>query len=136
MKTIWMSFIDTEREAGNRFLGVNIVDITEAEAEFQLAIFPEMYDKIGGPVVCAAAAKAYSLGINPGGEVMAMEMSPGMVPEELKNRLLSQADLEASGLVEKKNAQPCDDEDDRDRPSGAAEGVPRDPHSDDRSEAG
>jgi hypothetical protein len=109
---------------------VNVVDITEEEAEFQLKIFPEMYDKVGGPVVCAAAAKAHQLGINPGGEVMATEMPPGVVPEDMKNRLLSQADLEHSGLVEKKNAQPCDHEDDRrgtERPAGD---LPPEPHPD------
>jgi hypothetical protein len=129
MKTIWMSFIDEDRPKGVRFLGVNVVDITPEEEEYQLLLHPEMHDKVKGPAICAAAAKAWHLGINPGGEVMAMEMRPGVMPEDMKNRLLTQADLEASGLVEIKNAKPCDDEDDGGGTERAAGDVPDGAHS-------
>ena len=110
MKTLWLSFVDGERPDGHRFLGVAIVDVTPEEEEYQLLLRPDMYDKEKGPSICAAAVKAHGLGINPGGEVMAMEMRKDVIPEGMKNRLLTQAELEASGYAEKKNAQPCDDE--------------------------
>lgn len=71
---MWLSFAD---ETGN--LGVAIVE--------------------GGGVV-EAALNAKLRGCNPGGEVLAYPLDPEhLPPEELRNRLLSEGELRATGLL-------------------------------------
>lgn len=69
----WLSFVD---ETG--FLGVSIVQ--------------------GGGIIEATSA-ARTLGCNPGGEVMATEIDIDNVPEQYRNRLLSERELRDAGLI-------------------------------------
>lgn len=71
-----MSFCDTKRPVGQQFLGVCIVE---------------------APGLMHATQKAWALGINPGGEIKALQISG--VPAEYLDKLLSRAEIEASGLV-------------------------------------
>lgn len=76
---IWMSFVDPDRPAGMKFLGVII---TKARG------------------LMTAVENTYQRGINPGGEVMTVPM-PDWEPEHegITDRLLSAADLEREGLA-------------------------------------
>lgn len=71
MRTFWLSFCDPDRPKGRRFLGVCVVDVTDADIEAARTIarvkFPlagEGADFIGGAMVAATR-----LGCNPGGEI-------------------------------------------------------------------
>jgi hypothetical protein len=64
-----------------------------------LAEHPEMYDKVNGPTVVAAAKIAYAKGCNPGGEIQALEFREPF-PDEHKYKLMQKADLIAAGLIE------------------------------------
>jgi hypothetical protein len=101
MKTLWMSFIDTDQPMGARFLGVCIVDVSPEDEALALAEHPEMYDKVNGPSVVAAAKIAYARGCNPGGEVQALEIQEP-VPDEHKYKLMGKAELIAAGFIEGK----------------------------------
>jgi hypothetical protein len=72
----WMSFCDPDKPKGQQFLGVCIV---------------------GAPGFMHAHQKAWALGINPGGEIQAVQVEG--VPTEYLDKLLSRAELEAAGLV-------------------------------------
>ncbi len=72
----WMSFCDPERQDGQQFLGVCIIE---------------------APDLIQAMQKAWALGINPGGEIKALQVSG--VSAEYLDKLLSRAEIEASGLV-------------------------------------
>lgn len=75
----WLSFRDVEAD---RSLGVAIVE--------------------GGGIM-EAVLKAKHLGCNPGGEVLAYPIDPENLPEpRLRNRLLSEEELLAEGLIEEK----------------------------------
>ena len=65
MKTWWLSFVDAELPPGEQFLGVCIV---EAETDLD------------------AVRTTHSLGINPGGEVIAVQIAP--TDPSAMNRLL------------------------------------------------
>jgi hypothetical protein len=72
----WMSFCDPTKPKGQQFLGVCIV---EAKG------FVHAHQKL------------WTLDINPGGEIQAMQVVG--VPTEYHNKLLSRAELEAADLV-------------------------------------
>lgn len=72
----WMSFCDTGRQRDQQFLGVVIVE---------------------APGFMHAHQKSCALGINPGGEIQALQVNG--VPVEYHDKLLSRAELEAAGLV-------------------------------------
>lgn len=78
-RILWLSFCDEEKPRGEQFLGVVI---TEA---------------LG---LVHALRKTWDLGINPGGQVLSSEVEnvPGFA--EVKDRLLSKADLIKAGLIE------------------------------------
>ncbi len=75
-KTYWLSFCDGERPTGQQFLGVAIVDVTDADVdairEELRAKFPKAKD--GAEWLAAASRKAWALGCNPGGEMLSHEM--------------------------------------------------------------
>lgn len=72
----WMSFCDPDKPKGQQFLGVVVVE---------------------APGFMHAHQKAWSLGINPGGEIQAFQVEG--VPTEYHDKLLPVAELEAAGLV-------------------------------------
>jgi len=74
MSVYWLSFVDTNRPEGDKFLGVAIVHGTDPQD---------------------AVATAWTLGCNPGGEVMIL----GPIPEDIYAdtdmcRLLDRAEAE------------------------------------------
>lgn len=75
----WLSFADPHADKGKQFLGVAIV-------------------KGGG--LQEAVQNAFTMKINPGGEVQAYEIPEQHVPDQkFHNRLLSKAELEKEGLA-------------------------------------
>jgi hypothetical protein len=75
----WLSFADPDLPSGSQFLGVVIV-------------------KGGG--MQEAIQNAWTMGINPGGEVKAIEIPDEHVPPpEFHNKLLSKVELEEAGLA-------------------------------------
>lgn len=78
MTWFYMSFVDPERPAGDRFVGGCYV---------QGASMPEALDR------------SWRLGINPGGEVKILELPDdkfdALVPEGDRERLLSREEVEA-----------------------------------------
>lgn len=89
MKTFWLSFVD---DTG--FLGVCIVHVEDAEvAVCRLFLLPQSQD--GAEWVMAAVKKAHTMGCNPGGEVLAVEL-PEPLPEGLPlYRILDREEAEA-----------------------------------------
>ena len=71
-KTFWLSF------SGEKFLGVAVIDAKTATAAIQ---------------------KSHRLGINPGGEVMVIEMPPAEAKPYPRNKLLPRKWLVANGDV-------------------------------------
>lgn len=102
-RTFWLSFCDSNKPKGQQFLGVCIVDVTPDEAEDArldvMLNFPCAQE--GAEWIAAATGKAHRLKCNPGGEVMAADITeslpfaPAPVPRDV---LLSFADLERLGL--------------------------------------
>ena len=72
----WMSFCDPDKPKGEQFIGVAIVV---------------------APGFMHAHQRAWSLGINPGGEIQAFHVEG--IDAHYHDRLLSRAELEAAGLV-------------------------------------
>ena len=71
----WLSFADADLPEGSQFLGVAIV-------------------KARG--IASAAQTAHRLGINPGGEVMGMQVPQGkQIPSEYCNHLLTRTEAES-----------------------------------------
>lgn len=56
-RTYWLSFCDGDRPEGQQFLGACVVDVTATEAAAALALKPDMYNKVDGPWLLAAARK-------------------------------------------------------------------------------
>jgi hypothetical protein len=101
MKTFWMSFCDEDKPAGEQFLGVCVIDVTQEEADDQfleVALrFPQHLD--GAEWVAAAARKAYRLNCNPGGQVMNIEIPEDKARGIPRNKLLSKDQLAGLGLI-------------------------------------
>jgi hypothetical protein len=74
MRTYWLSFCDGSRAEGAQFLGVVVVDVTEAEAAAALADIDRECPghRDDGGWIAAAARKAHAQGCNPGGDVAAV----------------------------------------------------------------
>ena len=76
---MWLSFADGSLPEGEQFLGVAIVEA-------------------GGVMEAAMVAKVH--GINPGGEVKAIDIPPEHVPDEqYRYRLMSREELDEAGLA-------------------------------------
>src|SRR5438094_10123196 len=98
-KTFWLSFSDPDRPKGEQFLGVCLVDVTQADADAARRDLARRHPQAqdGAEWLAAAITKAHRLHCNPGGEVMSFEVPPD-VPEAAmypRNQLLSREDLEA-----------------------------------------
>jgi len=101
-RTFWLSFCDPDRPAGEQFLGVCIVQVTDADRivahELVAARFP--HAAADADWIAAAARKAWALGCNPGGEMLSADITDAW-PSDVElplNTLLSYDDLEARGL--------------------------------------
>ena len=94
-RTFWLSFCDNERPAGNQFLGVAVVDVTEEDAADMLAELDLRFPKHGPQAewIAAAGRLAHLYKCNPGGEVLTSEV-PTDIPVP-RNRLLQKDELEA-----------------------------------------
>ncbi len=108
-RTYWLSFCDDDRPVGDRFLGVVIVDVTEAEAIHALEQWERrrgspMRDLETGPWLAAAMATCWQAGVNPGGAVQSLRIddAPGFAalsPRYPRLRLLCRAELEVIDVV-------------------------------------
>lgn len=109
-QTWWLSFSDPDRPPRERFLGVVIVDVTEAEAGDIAASVTARRAQHGLPLqepsvdyMAAAIRKAHRVRANPGGEVAAWRIDDqpnfaALDPKMPRDRLLSKADLVARDL--------------------------------------
>lgn len=104
-RLFWLSFVDPDRPAGERFLGACIVEVTTAEIEAAGALvrerFPNALPDADG--IAAAARKAHAMGCNPGGEVGTLEIPVAAPPALLaleRHRLFSRDELIAAGVAE------------------------------------
>lgn len=99
MKTLWLSFADGTKPKGSQFLGVAVVEVSDAEATAALVQvrinFPRA--KPGAEWVAAASRKAWMRGCNPGGQVLSVELSPEHADGIPRNRLLTREELEHFG---------------------------------------
>lgn len=100
----WLSFADSKRPEGQRFLGVCIVEVDEEEAEDQKrridVQFPE--HKENAEWIAAASRKAWEMGCNPGGSVQAADITEATPPSGVEMplyRLLSKDELDRLGLL-------------------------------------
>jgi hypothetical protein len=96
-KLFWMSFVDPDAPKGQGFLGVTILEVTDAE---RLAVLPELratfpHAKPGAEWILAATRKAHRLGANPSGEVLTTELNPNdpQAAALPRGRLLSHQEL-------------------------------------------
>jgi len=74
VRTYWLSFTDRDRPRGQQFLGVVVVDVSEADRAEALATWNQthdqpMGDRIDGPWIAAAMRACWRAGVNPGGAV-------------------------------------------------------------------
>ena len=100
-RTYWLSFTDPDRPKGQQFLGVCVVDVTTAEADFakaKLAVTHPRHQS-GAEWIAVAMSKAWRLGCNPGGEVLTIDITERAAVAPPRNRLLSNEELEAGGWV-------------------------------------
>ena len=98
-RTYWLSFVDRNRRAGERFLGVVVVDVSASDAAIEAEACPTMHDLVHGPWLAAAARQAWRAGVNPGGEIAAERVDEQ--PEAARYprlQLMSQADLDTLGI--------------------------------------
>ncbi len=105
-RTYWLSFADGDRPRGQQFLGVAVVDVTEADCD-RAVPFVVRRRPPGSPPpedevlwVGAAITKAHETGCNPGGEVGSLRIDdhPDFAvrgPRYPRFQLLSRADLDA-----------------------------------------
>jgi hypothetical protein len=96
-KTFWLSFTDPDRPKGDQFLGVAVVDVTDADVARAAATVAKRYPNAqrGAEWIAAAIKKAHAMGCNPGGQVATMEM-PRAWPKFKtcpRNELMSRARL-------------------------------------------
>lgn len=103
-KTFWISFVDTDKPKGERFLGVAIVEVTDEDvAAMQEEIELKFPNRLPGAEWIAAALRhAHDAGCNPGGQPGSIEMDE----ESLKHldgvprdRLLSKDELRRLDLI-------------------------------------
>ena len=75
----WISFVDSGRPEGSQFLGVTVVQ---------------------GGSLPRALANAWDLGINPGGEALALQIpAPNVPASHLRNRLLAREESIVAGMT-------------------------------------
>jgi hypothetical protein len=111
-RTFWLSFCDPHKPIGDQFLGVAIVQVTEADADAARAIvlarFP--HARRGADWIAAATRKAHELGCNPGGDVLSVDVTdhwpPPADPDVPLNRLMDRHELTVRGLMPTTLPQP------------------------------
>ncbi len=101
-RTYWLSFCDNDRPAGQQFLGVAVVDVTEKDRAEAEVITREKWGERDEEVYWLGAAirKSHQEGCNPGGEVASARIDEFITPETPdcpRHRLLSKAELQALG---------------------------------------
>lgn len=110
-QTWWLSFADADRPAGEQFLGVAIVDVTEVDVDEVTSLVTQRRAQFGLPPadpeavwMAAAVRKSHRTRCNPGGEVGAVRIDdaphwPERGPQVPRDQLLSKAQLAALGLT-------------------------------------
>lgn len=101
-RTYWMSFADETKPKGQQFLGVVILDVTDEEARSWIKTHGWLYPArmAGAEWNGAAMVKAHRLKINPGGQIMYVDITHAPTPAPLiKNKLLSAKELAEAGLA-------------------------------------
>ena len=75
-RTFWLSFCDGSKPKGSQFLGACIVDVSDQDAREALGIIALKFPNAmpDSEWVGAASRKAHTLGCNPGGEMMSVEI--------------------------------------------------------------
>jgi hypothetical protein len=101
MRTFWLSFTDPDRPKGEQFLGIALIDVTDADAARAktevAARFPHARE--GSEWIAAATQVAWAMGCNPGGEMLTIDVTGEYDTDKLpRNRLLSKADLNDCGI--------------------------------------
>ncbi len=93
-RRFWLSFADSNRPKGQQFLGVAIVEVTDDDATAAQSGLPRSAQP-DAEWIAAAAAKAWEMGCNPGGQVAAVDITdtPPTTPDPPLYRLLSKAEL-------------------------------------------
>jgi hypothetical protein len=92
VRTFWLSFTDETRQEGSQFLGVCVIDVTDADVELvrQRLERTHPYHAPGAEWLAAAIRKAWRLGINPGGAVAGFDITPADDITVPRNELLSE----------------------------------------------
>ena len=98
-KTFWLSFADDTLPKGKQHLGAAVVDVTDTDVakirdEIQ-TLFP--LAQPGAEWLAAATRKSWYLGCNPGGQILAAELSPQAAAGLPRNRMLTQEELQRYG---------------------------------------
>jgi hypothetical protein len=92
----WLSFVSPTRPEGDRFLGVCLIEVSEAEVEAMRAAWAEKFPqaRVESLPLFAAMRKSWVMGCNPGGEVGTTEL-PEWHPARWwpKHRLLLRAEI-------------------------------------------
>jgi hypothetical protein len=101
MRTFWLSFSDPELPNGEQFLGVALIDVTDADAATAIvqlrAKFPAAAP--GAEWIAAAIQCAWDMQCNPGGEILTIDVTGEHEADKVpRNRLLSKADLSDLGI--------------------------------------
>ena len=108
MRTYWLSFCDGQKLKGQQFLGACIIEVEAADAERAKALIDVQFPQHapGAEWIAAASRKAHHQGCNPGGEVMAIDMTENLPPDRVehwqaipRNRLMDKAELQQRGLT-------------------------------------
>lgn len=102
-RTYYLSFCDDERPTGDQFLGGCVVRVEDADAELmaiEVALrFPNAAED--AEWIAAACRKAHELGINPGGQVLSLDITDAPMPEGFPiGVLMSRAEMERFGPVD------------------------------------
>jgi hypothetical protein len=103
-RTFWLSFADPARPAGEQFLGVCIVQVTDADRIVAHELVTARFSHAAADAdwIAAATRKAHALGCNPGGQVMSVDITADWPPpadyDVPLDTLLSYDDLVARGL--------------------------------------
>jgi len=110
MQTWWLSFADSDRPAGQQFLGVVIVDVNDEDAAniSPMVLMKRMMHGLppadsSDDWFAAAVLKTHQLTINPGGECQGHRVDDIAPPDELakcpRDRLLQKPELAAWGVL-------------------------------------
>lgn len=95
---VWLSFIDPSKPEGTKFLGVVIVEFSDADVEVARAAAPNLKQwDFAEAATAAAITKSWIVGANPGGECQAYSF-PDQFAHVVRphlNKLLTKAEADA-----------------------------------------